>query len=73
MARARVEAAKITPQIGIARMEAAKLAPRIGFSPNCDHRILLMLRFGACRGGTAQNSAIDRTPTKFWRVRGWIH
>ena len=54
MARARVETAKRTLQTGIAQAEAAKVTPRTGLSPKCDHRILLIFRFGACRGGNSQ-------------------
>ena len=53
IARARMEIVKISPQIGIARVEAAKVALRTGFSPKCDHRMLLILWFGACVGGTS--------------------
>ena len=73
MARARVEAAKITPQIGIALVEVAKVAPKVGLSPKCGHRILLIPRFGVFRGGISINSAVDRTIAKFWRVHGWKH
>ena len=69
MALVRVKAAKITPQIGIVRVKAAKVAPRIGLSPKCNHRIIPILRSGACRGGPSQNIAVDKVVTKFWRVR----
>ena len=71
MTRARMAAAKVTPQTRAARVETAKVAPRIGLSPKCDHRILLILTFSACRGGTSKNSDVDRAVAKFWQLRGW--
>jgi len=47
------------------------LAPRIELSPKCDHRMHLILCFGAFVGGNSLIGAVNRAFSKFWRMCRW--
>ena len=73
VARARLKAVKGTPNLWIVRVEVAKVAQRIGLSSKCGTNYTLFCGLARVRVEPVKNSTVNRTFTKFWRVRGWTH